>query len=223
MRLSDILRRNGWARSKKRIEGKSQWSWEKMITEVGTLSNPYSTTISASAFPPNSEVGTEVGTPSNPYNSVTSDVLFPPVPTFLPKDNCNNNAPAGIDVEIRNQTPSVDTPSKGENLGGNTSSSDSQNLLGQGLEGVPTSSQRGGNTSAKLEKVTDEDAQAMRNIAVDFWHEYYPEQIQGLITQMYGWQAPGTKYDATILAEWLQGEDDLIRDRLTELIRLRRG
>jgi predicted P-loop ATPase len=223
MRLSDILRRNGWARSKKRIEGKSQWSWEKMITEVGTLSNPYSTTISASAFPPNSEVGTEVGTPSNPYNSVTSDVLFPPVPTFLPKDNCNNNAPAGIDVEIRNQTPSVDTPSKGENLGGNTSSNDSQNLLGQGLEGVPTSSQRGGNTSAKLEKVTDEDAQAMRNIAVDFWHEYYPEQIQGLITQMYGWQAPGTKYDATILAEWLQGEDDLIRDRLTELIRLRRG
>jgi hypothetical protein len=223
MRLSDILRRNGWARSKKRIEGKSQWSWEKMITEVGTLSNPYSTTISNSAFPPNSEVGTEVGTPSNPYNTVTSDVLFPPVPTFLPKDNYNNNAPGGIDSAIRNQTPSVDTPSKGENLGGNTSSNDNQNPLGQGLEGVPTSSQRGGNTSAKLEKVTDEDAQAMRSIAVDFWPEYYPDQKQSLLTQMYGRQAPGTRYDVAILVEWLQGEDDLIRDRLTELIRFRKG
>jgi predicted P-loop ATPase len=223
MRLSDILRRNGWARSKKRIEGKSQWSWEKMITEVGTLSNPYSTTISNSAFPPNSEVGTEVRTPSNPYNTVTSDILFPPVPTFLLKDNCNNNVPGGIDSAIRNQTPSVDTPSKGENLGGNTSSNDNQNPLGQGLEGVPTSSQRGGNTSAKLEKITDEDAQKMRNIALDFWPEYYPEQIQSLITQMYGRQAPGTRYDVAVLTEWLQGEDDLTRDRLTELIRFRKG
>jgi hypothetical protein len=194
-----------------------------MITEVGTLSNPYSTTISNSAFPPNSEVGTEVGTPSSPYNTVISDVLFPPVPTFLPKDNYNNNAPGGIDSAIRNQTPSVDTPSKGENLGGNTSSNDNQNPLGQGLEGVPTSSQRGGNTSAKLEKVTDEDAQAMRSIAVDFWPEYYPDQKQSLLTQMYGRQAPGTRYDVAILVEWLQGEDDLIRDRLTELIRFRKG
>jgi hypothetical protein len=223
MRLSDILRRNGWARSKKRIEGKSQWSWEKMITEVGTLSNPYSTTISNSAFPPDSEVGTEVGTPSNPSNAVVSDVLFPPVPTFLLKDNSNNDALAEIDIVIRNQAPSMDTPSKVENLGGNTSFNDNQNPLAQGLRGVPTSSQRGGNTSAKLEKVTDEDAQAMRNIAVDFWPEYYPKQIQGLITQMYGWQAPGTRYDSVVLAEWLQGEDDLIRDRLTELIRLRKG
>jgi hypothetical protein len=63
----------------------------------------------------------------------------------------------------------------------------------------------------------------MRDIARDFWLEYYPEQIQGLITQMYGWQAPGTRYDVPILVEWLQGEDDLIRDRLTELMRLRKG
>jgi len=221
MRLSDILRRNGWVRSKKRIEGKSQWSWEKMIIEVGTLSNPYCTTISNSAFPPGSEVGTEVGTPSSPYNTVISDVLFPPVPTFLPKDNFNNNAPAEIDIVIRNQTPNMDTPSKGENLGGNTSTNDNQNPLGQGLEGVPTSSQRGGNTSAKLEKVTDEDAQKLRDIALVWWLEYYPEQIQGLITSMYGWQAPGTKYDGAILVQWLEGEDDLVRDRLTELIHLR--
>jgi putative DNA primase/helicase len=73
------------------------------------------------------------------------------------------------------------------------------------------------------EKVTPEDAQTMRDIARVWWLEYYPERIQGLVTQMYGWQAPGTKYDAATIAEWLQGEDDLIRDRITELMHRRRG
>jgi putative DNA primase/helicase len=72
-------------------------------------------------------------------------------------------------------------------------------------------------------KVTPEDAQAMRDIALVWWPEYYPEQMQALLTQMYGWQAPGTKYDATTLAEWLQGEDDLIRDRITQLIHRRKS
>ena len=71
-------------------------------------------------------------------------------------------------------------------------------------------------------KVTPDDAQAMRDIALVWWPEYYPDQMQALLTQMYGWQAPGTKYDATTLAEWLQGEDDLIRDRIIELIHRRR-
>jgi putative DNA primase/helicase len=72
-------------------------------------------------------------------------------------------------------------------------------------------------------KVIPEDAQAMRDIALVWWPEYYPEQMQALLTQMYGWQAPGTKYDATTLAEWLQGEDDLIRDRITQLIHRRKS
>jgi putative DNA primase/helicase len=72
-------------------------------------------------------------------------------------------------------------------------------------------------------KVTPEDAQTMRDIARVWWLEYYPERIQALVTQMYGWQAPGTKYDVGILVEWLQGEDDLIRDRITELMHRRRG
>jgi putative DNA primase/helicase len=72
-------------------------------------------------------------------------------------------------------------------------------------------------------KVTPEDTQKMRDIALIWWSEYYPEQIQALMTQMYGWQAPGTKYDATTLAEWLQGEDDLIRDRITQLIHRRKS
>jgi putative DNA primase/helicase len=70
-------------------------------------------------------------------------------------------------------------------------------------------------------KVTPEDAQKMRDIARVWWLEYYPERIQALVTQMYGWQAPGTKYDVATLAEWLEGEDSLIRDHITELIHRR--
>ena len=72
-------------------------------------------------------------------------------------------------------------------------------------------------------KVTPEDAQKLRDIALVWWPEYYPEQMQALLTQMYAWQAPGTKYDVATLAEWLQGEDDLIRDRITQLIHRRKS
>jgi putative DNA primase/helicase len=72
-------------------------------------------------------------------------------------------------------------------------------------------------------KVTAEDAQKMRDIARVWWLEYYPEQMQSLLTQMYGRQAPGTKYDVATLAEWLEGEDDLIRDRITQLIHRRKS
>jgi len=73
------------------------------------------------------------------------------------------------------------------------------------------------------ENVAPEDAQKMRDIALVWWPEYYPEQIQALLTQMYGWQTPGTKYAATTLAEWLEGEDELIRDRITQLIHRRKS
>jgi putative DNA primase/helicase len=72
-------------------------------------------------------------------------------------------------------------------------------------------------------KVTPNDAEVMRDIALVWWSEYYPEQMQALLTQMYGWQAPGTKYDVATLVEWLEGEDDLIRDRITQLIHRRKS
>jgi hypothetical protein len=71
-------------------------------------------------------------------------------------------------------------------------------------------------------EVSSEDAQKLRDIALIWWPEYYPEQLQNLLTQMYGWNAPGTKYDVATIAQWLEGKDDLIRDRITELIH-RRG
>lgn len=221
MRLSDILRRNGWMKTAKRIEGKFQKCWEKAASEVVSPQNPQPTSNLDMVIPPNNEVVSEVVSPSKPCPTTISSTLIPPDTTFLLKDYSENNADIEADTSIRNQTPNISTPSKGWNIGGITCSDDSQNPVGQSLGGDTTSPERGGITSSKLEKVTDEDAQAMRSIAVDFWPEYYPEQIQGLITQMYGWQAPGTKYDMAVLAEWLRGEDDSIRDRLTELIRLR--
>jgi hypothetical protein len=35
---------------------------------------------------------------------------------------------------------------------------------------------------------------------------------------MYGWNAPGTKYDVAVIAEWLESQDKLIRERITELV-----
>jgi hypothetical protein len=69
--------------------------------------------------------------------------------------------------------------------------------------------------------INPEDAEKFRDIALIWWEEYYPEQMQSLNAQMYAWQAPGTKYDVATLAEWLEGEDSLIRDRITELVHLR--
>jgi putative DNA primase/helicase len=67
-------------------------------------------------------------------------------------------------------------------------------------------------------EVSPEDAEKLRDIALIWWPEYYPEQLQNLLTQMYGWNAPGTKYDVAVIAEWLEGQDELIRDRITELV-----
>lgn len=67
-------------------------------------------------------------------------------------------------------------------------------------------------------EVSSEDAEKLRDIALVWWPEYYPAQLQNLLTQMYGWNAPGTKYDVAVIAEWLESQDELIRDRITELV-----
>jgi hypothetical protein len=71
------------------------------------------------------------------------------------------------------------------------------------------------------EKITPEDAQKVRDIALLWWHEYYPDQVQSLVAQMYGRGAPGTKYSVATLTRWFETEVAEVRDRITELIRLR--
>jgi putative DNA primase/helicase len=71
------------------------------------------------------------------------------------------------------------------------------------------------------EKITPEDAQKMRDIALLWWHEYYPDQVQSLIAQMYGRGTPGTKYSAATLTRWFDGEVPDVRDHITKLMLLR--
>jgi len=66
--------------------------------------------------------------------------------------------------------------------------------------------------------IDEKDAETLREIATIWWDEYYPEQLQNLLTQMYGWKAPGTKYCGEIINQWLEKEDDLVRDRINQLI-----
>ena len=118
MRVSDILRRNGWVRASKRIDGKLQRYWEKVVTEVVT----------------------EVVTPQNPLSVMTSDILLPPVTTFSPNHFPNSESAAGGDKTDNSQ------PKKSfENGGGNTSPDNAQNPVEQGLQPVTTSQNKGGN------------------------------------------------------------------------------
>jgi len=72
-------------------------------------------------------------------------------------------------------------------------------------------------------EVSPEDAEKLRDIALIWWLEYYPQQLQNLLTQMYAWNAPGTKYDVAVIADWLESQDELIRDRITELVHQKRA
>ncbi|MEG3898156.1 MULTISPECIES: VapE domain-containing protein [unclassified Microcoleus] len=73
----------------------------------------------------------------------------------------------------------------------------------------------------KSEGIDEEDAQKLREIATIWWNEYYPEQLQNLLTQMYGWKAPGAKYSQEAIERWLEGEDAVVRDRIGQLIQLK--
>ena len=75
---------------------------------------------------------------------------------------------------------------------------------------VPTSNQ-----------ISSLDAEKLQNIALIWWPEYYPHQLQSLIAQMYGWNAPGAKYDVDVIAMWLASQDELIRNRINHLISLK--
>ena len=66
-----------------------------------------------------------------------------------------------------------------------------------GLEPVP--SQKPGEpqpaqiTMPESETITPEDAEKMRDITLIWWDEYYSEQLQSLLVQMFSWKSLGTK------------------------------
>lgn len=64
------------------------------------------------------------------------------------------------------------------------------------------------------------DAEKIRDIAQIWWDKYYPEYTQSLIVQMFGWQSPGQKYAREIINQWLETEDEFVRDRIHQLFNL---
>ena len=70
-------------------------------------------------------------------------------------------------------------------------------------------------------QISSLDAEKLQNIALIWWPEYYPDQLQSLVAQMYGWDAPGTKYDVDVIAMWLENQDEVIRNRINHLIWLK--
>jgi predicted P-loop ATPase len=304
MRVSSILRRNGWIRVQKQIDNTRQWVWQKVMQEVMHPSNSLYTAASEesgkkvmqevmhpfTALPV--RVSGKNASPASPFStkflkkqekSLSSEPAADITNSIL--ENCGNvkeNSDAGDAFRFETSKilslqgfeaasppalPPVSPASPPASPLPPTQLNLDELELVEMIRTVVTesnidvASQTAADILPTLKKVCDdlaadrtkvwaaltkheadtfkaltervaknnpvqiapEDAQAMRNIALNFWSKYYPEHIQGLITQMYGWQAPGTRYDVAILAEWLQGEDDLIRDRLTELIRLRKG
>jgi hypothetical protein len=77
-------------------------------------------------------------------------------------------------------------------------------------------------SASEPETIAPADAEKLREMATVWWDEYYPAQVQTLVTQMYGWGAPGTRYDAATINAWLATEDAVTRERIGELMQ-RRG
>lgn len=71
-----------------------------------------------------------------------------------------------------------------------------------------------------VQLIDSQSAEKIREIALIFWTEYYPEHTQSLVTQMLGFGSPGTKYSQEIILEWLETEDEIVRDRITYLLGL---
>ena len=117
MRVGSILRRNGWKKAplQKRIDGKPQWYWEKVVTG-------------------GDGVVTEVVTPLNPLSATISEQVSPPVTTFSSNFSQNTN-----DVVEANETNNSQSGESLENRGSDTCSQTSESFSEQGLEGVTTS------------------------------------------------------------------------------------
>ncbi|MEG4302368.1 virulence-associated E family protein [Microcoleus sp. D3_18a_C4] len=86
---------------------------------------------------------------------------------------------------------------------------------------VKTTSETTPETAVEPALIAPIDAQKIRDIALIWWDEFYSEQTQTLIIQMFGWQSPGTKYDVATINQWLETEDELVRDRIRQLFNLK--
>lgn len=71
-----------------------------------------------------------------------------------------------------------------------------------------------------LAVITRADAGKLKDIATVWWDEYYPEHVQSLRTQLFGWGSVGNRYAPETVMEWLTVQKPKVRDRLIELYEL---
>ena len=80
MRVSNILRRNGWTKVRKQIGNKREWFWEKVGQEVGQVLNPLPTSVLEES---REKVGQEVGQVLNPLPTSVLEEAAQPAQPFL--------------------------------------------------------------------------------------------------------------------------------------------
>jgi len=94
MRVSNILRRNGWARVRKQVGNKREWFWEKVGQEVGQVSKPLPANVSEENAKNRKEVGQQVGQVSNPLPvTILDSAALPalPISSKFPKNQENSS------------------------------------------------------------------------------------------------------------------------------------
>jgi predicted P-loop ATPase len=96
MRVSNILRRNGWIKSRKQIGNKREWFWEKVGQEVGQVSKPLPVSVVEETTKNRNEVGQEVGQVSKPLPVRILDKAAQPAQPISPnfpknQENCSLN------------------------------------------------------------------------------------------------------------------------------------
>jgi predicted P-loop ATPase len=293
MRVSDILRRYGWQKTRKRVDGQLQRFWEKainshevvtkVVTQVVTPLKPCQQTLSTDTV---TEVVTEVVTPLNPCEQTLSTDVLPPVTTFY----TNKLQNIASDVATNGCNVASNMQETFENGGGHSSAVNNESLSQQEFEAVttpcdhppenlPTFADAANLNDGEAELVqfihtalanndvefagmiqeilqdgckegggaergkvwaaltTDEqsafrallaqieidlaDVEKMREIASIWWQQYYPQDMQSLITQMFGWDAPGRKYIRYAIKRWLKNEDVQTQERIAELLDLK--
>ena len=266
MRVSDILRRYGWQRALKRVEGSRLWIWQKLKGDDGgddggddTLkslpdnnstkaSSPGITFITnnlqtiacniaangcnaASDIQETFENGGDDSSAVNneslsqqKFEAVTTPCHHPPenLPTFADAANLNDGeaelvqfihtALANNDVEFAGMIQEILQDACKEGGGADR---------GKVWAALTTDEQSAFRALLAQIEIDLADVEKMREIASIWWQQYYPQDMQSLITQMFGWDAPGRKYIRYAIKRWLKNEDVQTQERIAELLDLK--
>jgi hypothetical protein len=134
MRVSNILRRNGWARIRKQVGNKRDWFWEKVRQEVGQASNSLPIKGLTES---NNEVRQEVRQASNSLpTSILDNAASPASPTSLNFSKNQENSSLNADIALSTNTMSESSVKFGvrSEAGEAAQFETSKTLAGQGLE-----------------------------------------------------------------------------------------